>query len=214
MRDLGRYGIADKWPKLNAMRQEIANLEQRRGEAEAAVVAAREAIRAAQEQDAEAASKAIRAGRSVPDAKHERKSLAALEDAQRDLAAYTRAAADAQTDLARFTAKHRAAIRVDILGALREKARRLNEHATEAAQLYATIADSHYDLRDLTPPPPSEEASGTGQNMVSIISVTRQSFGPNRGDVEGALSYLAGLVNQYQEPVPKPAAVTEEAGSA
>ena len=210
MRDLERYGIADKWPKLNAMRQEIADLEARRGEAEAAVVAAREAIRAAQEQDAEAAAKAIRAGKSVPDAKHERKALAALEDAQRSLAAYTRAAADAQSDLARFTAKHRAEIRADILGALRDKAQRLNEHATEAAQLYATIADSQYDLKELTPPPPSEEPAGSGQNMVSIVSVTRQSFGPNRGDVEGALSYLAGLVNQCQEP----AAVTEEAGAA
>ena len=210
MRDLERYGIADKWPKLNAMRQEIAELEARRGEAEAAVFAAREAIRTAQERDAEAASKAIRAGKSVPDGKHERKALAALEDTQRSLAAYTRAAADAQSDLARFTAKHRAEIRADILGALRDKARRLNEHATEAAQLYATIADSHYDLKYLTPPPASEEPSGTGQNMVSIINVTRQSFGPNRGDVEGALSYLAGLVNQYQEP----AAVTEEAGAA
>ena len=210
MRDLERYGIADKWPKLGAMRQEVADLEARRGEAEAAVVAAREAIRAAQEQDAEAAAKAIRASKSVPDAKHERKALAALEDAQRSLAAYARAATDAQADLARFTAKHRAEIRADILGALRDKARRLNEHATEAAQLYATIADSYYDLKHLTPPPAPEEPSGTGQNMVSIINVTRQSFGPNGGDVEGALSYLAGLVNQYQEA----AAVTEEAGAA
>jgi hypothetical protein len=149
-------------------------------------------------------------GARVPDAKHERKALAALEDAQRNAAAYTRAAADAQTDLARFTAKHRAEIRADILGALRDKAQRLHEHATEAAQLYATIADSHYDLKDLTPPPASDEPAGTGQNMVSIISVTRQSFGPNRGDVEGALSYLASLVNQYQES----ATVTEEAGAA
>jgi hypothetical protein len=210
MRDLERYGIADRWPKLNAMRQEIADLEARRGEAEAAVFAAREAIRAAQEQDAEAAAKAIRAGKSVPDGKHERKVLAALEDAQRNLAAYARAATDAQADLARFTAKHRAEIRADILGALRDKARRLNEHATEAAQLYATIADASYDLKDLTPPPPSEEAAGPGQNMVDIVNITRQSFGPNRGDVEGALSYLASLVNHYQEP----AAVTEEAGAA
>ena len=168
MRDLNRYGIADRWPKLNAMRQEIADLEARRGEAEAAVFAAREAIRAAQEQDAEAAAKAIRAGKSVPDAKHERKALAALEDAQRNLAAYTRAATDAQADLARFTAKHRARIREDILGALRDKAQHLHEHATEAAQLYATIADSHYDLKDLTPPPASDEPAGTGQNMVSL----------------------------------------------
>lgn len=210
MRDLERYGIADKWPKLTAMRQEVADLEARRGEAEAAVVSARDAIRAAQEQDAEAAAKAIRASKSVPDAKHERAASAFLEDVQRSLAAYARAATDAQADLARFTAKHRAEIRADILGALRDKARRLNEHATEAAQLYATIADSHYDLKHLTPPPASEEPSGTGQNMVSIINVTRQSFGPNRGDVEGALSYLAGLVNQYQEA----AAVTEEAGAA
>ena len=195
MRDLDRYGIADRWPKLTAMRQEIAALEQRRGEAEAA-------------------SKAIRAGKSVPDAKHERRAASALEDAQRNLATYTRAAADAQADLARFTAKHRAELRADILGALRDKAQRLHEHATEAAQLYATIADSHYDLKDLTPPPPSNEASGPGQNMVSIINVTRQSFGPNRGDVEGALSYLAGLVNRYQEPASNPTAVTEEAGAA
>jgi hypothetical protein len=214
MLDLERYGIADKWPRLRAMRQEVADLEARRGEGEAAVVAAREAIPAAQGQDAEAAAKAIRAGKSVPDAKHERKALAALEDAQRNLAAYTRAAQDAQSDLARFTASHRAEIRADILGALRDKAQRLNEHATEAAQLYATIANSHYDLKHLTPPPASEEASGTGQNVVDIINITRQSIGLNRGEIEGALSYLASLVNQYEEPGPKPAVVTEEAGAA
>src|SRR5215213_11201921 len=80
MRDLERYDIADNWPKLNAMRQEIGDLEARRGEAEAAGVAAREAIRTAQERDAEAASKAIRAGKSVPDAKHERKALVHIQN--------------------------------------------------------------------------------------------------------------------------------------
>jgi hypothetical protein len=82
--------------------------------------------------------------------------------------------------------------------------------AERDAELYATIASSHYDLKHLTPPPASEGASGTGQNVVDVINITRQSFGPNRGDVEGTLSYLASLVNQYQEP----AAVTEEAGAA
>src|SRR5215210_3893504 len=108
--DLNRYGLEEKWPKLGAMRQEVADLVARQGEAEAAVVAARNAISAAQERDAEAAAKAIRAGKSVPDGEHEKKARATLEDAQRNLAAYTRAAQDAKSDLARFTAEHRGEI--------------------------------------------------------------------------------------------------------
>jgi hypothetical protein len=50
--------------------------------------------------------------------------------------------------------------------------------------------------------------------VVNIINITRQSIGPIRGDVEGALSYLAGLGNQYEEPAPEQTAVTEEAGVA
>ena len=202
MVDLKRYGIADKWPKLAALQQEVSDLERARGEAEGAVFAARSAIPAAKEKDAQAAAQALRSGKAMPEAKHEAKAQAALEDAERTAAAYAKAVESATSELAVFTAEHRAEIAGAIVAALRDKAQRLRELATEAAPLFALISDSRYDLKNLTPPPPVDENAPGAKSSVTVIGPVGTQSDPNRGDVEATLAYLATLEERFTPPAP------------
>jgi small-conductance mechanosensitive channel len=204
MLDLERYGLEESWPKLRKLQEEVASLEKRRGEAEAAVYAARNAIPSAQEQDTEAAAKAIRAGKSMPATKHEAKARAALEDAERNLTAYHKAVASAQSDLARFTAAHAEELRDAMLDALDDKARELARVAREAAVLYGQLEDAKYDLKQFAPPPAPPDENAPAQKLsTSVISVgTQRSVGPARGDVEQMLGYLASLApSEAKRPV-------------
>jgi small-conductance mechanosensitive channel len=202
--ELTRYGLADKWPRLRELSEEVASLEQRRAEAESGVIGTRNAIPAAKDKDTQAAAKALRDGKAMPDAKHEAKAQAAFEDAQRTLAAYTKALESARVDLATFTAKHRAELRADILRALRERAQRLAEHTREAAQLYGTLEDSRHDLRNLAPPPPAPDENAPAQPVSTTLlghwTLSSTAGAPARGDVEEILGYLASLEAQFVEP--------------
>ena len=202
MIDLTRYGIADKWPKLAKLQREIADLEKRRGEAEGAVVAARNAIPAARDKDAEAASVAIRAGRDMPRPKHEADAVAALEDAERTLTALAKAVQSAQADLNNYLGQHREAIYGALVEAVRNSDAELAHHAREAARLYAFREDAHYDLKALAPPPapPDENAPAQRLSTTVIGLKTTRSMGPDRGTIEQALGHLAGLGAQYAEP--------------
>ena len=202
MLNLERYGIAAQWPRLAKLQAEVGDLERRRREAEGRVQAARQAIPAARDKDAEAAGRAIRAGRTVPEPKHEAKAKSQLEDAERVVLAYQRALEGAQADLAQYMAQHSAEIRASVMEALRETARRLREHAAGAAVEYALIEDSRYDLRNLAPPPQAVEPSGPARNTTTVIGrANTQSAAPARGNVEEMFRYLCSLEGQFAEPV-------------
>jgi chromosome segregation ATPase len=202
MLDLKRYGIADKWPKLAKLQQEVASLERERDKAQGEVMATSNAIAAAKAKDTEAASIAVRAGKAIPSPKHEAQARAALEDAQRTWDAYAKAAEGARVDLATTTAKHRGEIRAAVIDALRENDQALAQHAREAARRYAFREDAQYDLKELTPPTPPDENAAAQRNSFELIGQFTTSNTPARGDVEGMLGYLAGLVSQYPEPEP------------
>ena len=202
MIDLKRYGIADKWSKLAKLQQEVASLEERRVEAEREVMAARNAIPAARDRDAEAASQAIRAGKAMPRPKHEAEALAALEGAERTLTALAKAVQSAQADLNEYLAQHSGEIRAAVVEALRDKAHQLARHAREAAVLFGQIEDSRYDLKALAPPPAPPDENAPAQRLsTSVIAIgTARTTGPARGDIEAALGYLAGLEAQFAQP--------------
>jgi flagellar hook-length control protein FliK len=193
--DLRKYGIADEWPRLAKLQAEIRDLELARAKAQSEVVAATNAIPVAQQRDAEADAKAIRAAKSGPRAQHAAKARATLEDAERTLSAYEKAAQDAQADLGTFIAKHRDALRAAIAGALNQNARELAHHARKAAELYGFLEDARYDVKRLAPPPPPPDENAPAQRLsTTVIGVTTQrAAGPNRGDVEQMLAYLASL---------------------
>jgi hypothetical protein len=202
MIDLDRYGIADKWPRLRKKQEEVANLERRRGEAEQEVLAGRDAIPAAQERDAEAAAKAIRAGKSVPEPGHEVKARAQLEAAERTAAAFTKAAADAQSELDAFIAGHRDELRAAMVAALNANDQAIAYHAQEAQRRYAFREDARYDLKAFAPPPSPPDENAPAQKLsTSVIAIgTQRSVGPARGEVEQMLAYLASLAELPSEP--------------
>ena len=209
MIDLKRYGLANRWPKLAKLQAEIASLERRGGEVEGEVMAARNAIPAARDKDAEAAAKALRSGKGMPPAKHEAEALAALEGAERTLVALTKAVQDAQSDLARLMASHREKILAAVIDVLRDNGHELAHHAREASRRYAFHMDAHYDIKALAPPAPPNENAPAARNSFTVMGIhTTRSVGPARGHVEEMLAYLAGLEGQYAEPD------TEEAGAA
>jgi chromosome segregation ATPase len=199
--NLEKFGIAGRWPKVAQLQQELTSLEQRQGEADAAVVAARNAIPAAEAKDREADAKAIRAGEASK-AQYKAKAQAALEDAERTLAAYGKAIEDARVELAALVAAHRTELRSAVIDALRENDQALAQHAREAARRYAFREDAQYDLKELTPPTPPDENAPAQRNSFELLAHHTTNNTPNRGDVEGMLGYLAGLVSQYPEPEP------------
>jgi len=138
----------------------------------------------------------------MPEPSHEWEAEAALANAQRKLAALTKAVEDTRVDLATTTAERRAEILASIIAALRENDRALAEHAREAARHYAFREDAQYDLKDLSPPPSPDENAPAQRNSFELIGQFTTSNTPARGDVEGMLGYLAGLVSQYPEPEP------------
>jgi hypothetical protein len=135
MLDRKRYGLEDKWPKLAKLQQEVSDLEQRRLNAERAVMAARQAVEEGREEDDQYSAKVLRSGKDMPEPKHEMKAKARLQASERTLRAYGKALEGAQADLAAFTAQHAAEIRAGVVEALEEKARLLAQHAREAAAL-------------------------------------------------------------------------------
>jgi hypothetical protein len=204
--DLRPYGIESDFPQLSRLDAEIADLRKREAEAGEAVNAARAAIAAATAKDAEAASRAVRSGKRMPEAKHEQKATAQLEDATRTLEAFASAVAEAAAERGQFIASHRAEIRAGILAALRQKALELREHALSSLELFGTIEDARHPLRTLAPPPEPEPELPEGWRG-NRLSQSYIGFGPDtiapgggiqRGDIERVLAHLAGLAVQFE----------------
>ena len=202
MIDLRKYDLESKWPKLTALMREVSDLERRRTEVEGQVMAARNAIPAARDKDAEAASVAIRSGKAMPQPKHEAEALAALEGAERTLTALAKAVQSAQADLNNYLGQHREAIHAALVEAARKSDERLAQHAREAARLYAFREDAQYDLKALAPPPAPPDENAPAQRLsTTVIGIkTMKSAAPNRGDVEQLLGYLATLEAPHTEP--------------
>jgi hypothetical protein len=207
MLDLKRYNLETKWPKLAKLQAEVSDLERERDKAQAEVMASEAAIAEAQAKDREADAAAIRSGKSLPKAQHQAKAEAARDNAERNLAAYQKAVADAQADLNAFIAEHRDGIRAAMVEALNRNDAELAHHAREAARRYAFREDARYDLKQFAPPPapPDENAPAQKLSTTFIGPVTTQlAAGPNRGDVEGMLGYLAGLAPSSSAEVQPP----------
>jgi hypothetical protein len=201
---LAPYGLAAKSPKLAKLQDEVFGLEKRRIAAEAAVTAARDFIPQARDRDAEAAARALRSGKDMPAPRHEGEARAALEDAERTLAALTKATADAAQELEAAKATHRASLLADFAAARRENAEAMARLAPELSSRYGrdfALADI---VAKMTPPPEAVEFWGPARNTTTVIGVQTMETvaGVPRGTVEQVLGHLGGLVREFEEPVP------------
>lgn len=94
-----------------------------------------------------------------------------------------------------YRLEHAAKLQADIAAALSTKAQELARHAREAAALYAEFEDGKLEAKRLIPPQGAPENTREPQDSSVLIGPmnTRTITGPNRGDVEAVLSYLASL---------------------
>jgi hypothetical protein len=192
---LERFGLERKWRKLATLQNEVAGLIQRYQEAAQKVAELEQGRQSARDRDLDAHAQAIRAGEEAPEPAHE----AALDDelvvAVRTRDALQRATEGAVADVTAYRLEHAAKLQADIEAALSTKAQELARHAQEAAALYAEFEDGKLEAKRLIPPQGAPENVGEPQNSSVLIGPmsTRTLAGPNRGDVEAVLSYLASL---------------------
>jgi len=208
---LEQHGLAKKWAKLDRLQREVASLEERRQQAERDVLSLRGGIDAASAKDAEAASRAIRAGKDVPTPKHEKDALAAVEGAERTASYLYAAVSGAAQDLHAHTTKHRSELLADLAQSREELAAELAALSPEVASKYRKLLEVEALAKRLAPPVAQEENHGEPQDTTVLIGPmsTRTTAGPNRGEVEAALAYLASLAPTGSERSAREASVAE-----
>jgi hypothetical protein len=208
---LEQHGLVKKWAKLDRLQQEVASLEERRQQAERDVVSLRQAIDAARAKDAEAASRAIRAGKDVPAPKHEKDAVAAVEGAERTSSYLYAAVSDAAQDLHAYTTKHRSELLSDLAQAREELAAALAALCPEIALKYRKLLEVEALAKRLGPPVAHEENHGEPEDTAVFIGpmTIRTISGPSPGDIEAALSYLASLAPTGSEKSAREASVAE-----
>ena len=210
--NLQSLGLEKQWPKLARLQAEIASLEKRNREADMKANRLRAELAPAREQDLSLEAKAIRSGDKVPEPKHEPEVQAKLDRAVRDAAVMSRALQDAQAELSHFLGKHQGELYQDVAAARNEIASKIAEAAREALASYGRYEDLRYVLKDLTPPPEPIDPTQPAQRLTTVFAgvQTTRSAGPDRGTVEGILSYLMGLA-QPVEPTGSAASAEEVA---
>lgn len=194
LQQLQTLGLSERWPKLTKHLQEVDSFEKHRQQAEARVGQLRAGLPAAHERDLDAEAQAARAGKGVPDAKHEPKLKGELEVAEREAVVMARAADGARADLGAFLAKHQGELYQDVVAARAQIASKVAVAAREALAGYGQWHGLGYTLKDLTPPPQPVE-NAPAQRLTQVIAgvQTTRSGGPDRGVIENALSYLMSL---------------------
>ncbi len=190
-----QFGLAERYPKLTRLQTEVADLDARRLEAERDLVALRQGVGAAREKDAEAAAKAIRAGKDMLEGKHEVAAEAKVREAERRLKALEGATAAAAQDLAAEQRGHAHALTDDLAKARAQTAKRVSEQAASLLGDYATFVDSAGVMKRFAPPPPSPDESRPAQKTTFVVAAPRATPGLSRGDIEAVLSHLSRLAD-------------------
>jgi TolA-binding protein len=191
--------IEDK--ELTRLQEQVASLERERGQVESEAHRLRLQSQQAREHDLNAEAVALNAGKKPPKPQ-EPEIRRKLEDTERRLEVLRRRLPLAQSDVAVYISEHRGELREFLIAALGDRAHELAEHARAAARLYGEIMDGQRPLRkELAPPAPVEEATGSGQNTVDFGGIVSRAnvYGEphQRGDVEAVLAYLAALEGRY-----------------
>jgi hypothetical protein len=193
--NLKALGLEKKWPRLATLQAEIADLEKHTRQAEMEVDARRAAIQPAREQDLDAAAKAVRSGAKSPKTSNEDEARGRLQVAERNHAVMTRALENARTDYGAYLQKHRAPLFADVAQQRQEIAREAATAARVALAAYSRFEDLHYVLKGLEPPVVAADHNAPAQRLTtSVLGIkTTGPTGPDRGQVEQMLAYVASL---------------------
>jgi len=191
---LAQFGLQERYPKLVALQKEVADLDARRAAADGELVALRQGVGQARQKDTEAGAKALRAGKDMPEAKHEVDANEKVREAERKLAALSDATAAAAQDLTAEQRKHSGALIEDLTRARAAAAKRVAEQATTLLADYGLFLDSEDVAKRFAPPAPVPDENAPAQDTTLVINAPRATpTGPQRGDVETVLGHLSRL---------------------
>ncbi len=198
---LERFGLAEGYPKLTKLQREVAGLDARRLEAERGLVALRQAVSAAREKDSEAAGSALREGKDMPSfaARHEAEAQREVEGAERTVEALEKATSAAAQDLAAEQSKHSAALARDLTRARSEAAQRVSEQASSLLADLALFYGTEDTAKKFAPPASLGNLENAPARDIFMVAQAARPQGPQRGDVEQILAYLAGLAASEAE---------------
>jgi hypothetical protein len=189
--------VADRLPELQRLEQTVTTLEQEYNEAQARHAQLSQEAAMVREDDLNREAAALNAGRKAPKPK-EPELLSQLESAQRELELLERRLALAGSDRSRYIQEHSEEI-LDLLA---------QAHATEGEKVaegasrvledllrFYKIEDDARAMRRLVPEPVSENVGEPERTTAVWGPMTTRTItgGPPRGDLEGALRYLASL---------------------
>jgi hypothetical protein len=203
--DLSRYALEAEFPQLTSLTERVGELERRASEQQGEVARLQRQLQQATENDLNAEAAAAVAGTKKP--KPERPAIQqALEGAEHDAEVFRRALHMAQTERAHFVADNRDELREAILDSLEGVAVELRERALACLDLFAMLEDSRTDLKAVAPLPPPEEPLPEGWTGTPTTNLylnfgpnTGPPPGPERGEVESVLAFLASLTQQFEE---------------
>jgi len=195
--------VLAKWPRLRELREEEANLEKQLARQGAEVAQLKAALPAARDKDLDASAAAVREGKKPPTAKHEPKAHAAVKDAEQTYQITQRALEATRADYLKHLARHQAAVYADVLETRQALANEAAEGARKAASAYGKWHSMQYVIRDLAPPPPAPDEQAPAQRLTSswtgTILTTTSANEPDRGVIEGMLSYLISLEQREEK---------------
>jgi len=196
---LERFGLAEGYPKLTKLQREVAGLDARRLEAERGLVALRQAVAAAREKDSEAAGSALRGGEDMPRPRHEAEAKREVEGAERTVEALQKATSAAAQDLAAEQRKHSVALARDLTRARGEAAKRVSEQASSLLADLGLFYDTTATAKKFAPPAALAQDENAPARDIFMVAQAARPQGPQRGDVEQILAYLAGLAASEAE---------------
>jgi hypothetical protein len=183
-------------PELRELQQKVASLEQERNEAEARAAQLRVAVRDARDEDLMAEAVALNRGRKPPKPK-EPELKAQLEGAERRLEVLQRRLALAQSDVSKYVQAHHEELLELLDVAQRREAAKVAEGAKQLLADLGRYYKCEEDVKAMRPMLPQPERNQEAQALTSIymgLQTTQNVMaGPERGEIEQTLAYLAGL---------------------
>ena len=188
--------IIEKVPELRRLEEAVEALTQEHATATGRVQGLAGKVAQAREDDLNREAVALNHGRRAPKPK-EPELRGQLERAQRELEVLERRLTLAGSDRSRYISEHHAEILAMLEAAHAAEGERVAAAASEALEAllaYHGAEDAARNLQRLHPAPAAENTGGPESVAVVWGSLTTRNMGgPQRGQLEGTLRYLAGL---------------------
>jgi hypothetical protein len=193
-------------PELRELQQKVASLEQERNEAETRASQLRVAVRDAHFEDIAREAAALNADKR-PAKPKEPELKAQLEGAERRLEVLQHRLALAQSDVSKYVQAHHEELYALLDEAQRAEAAKVAEGARKllaGLSRYYAVDEDVKAMRPMLPGPPETGPPGSADptpltQVFMGLTTQKVMGGPQRGEIEETLRYLASLADEPEE---------------